>query len=248
MTGLDNVPRRIHFIWFCGGSSFDLTLLQYLSLKSAAYYNPDCKVTLFTDGEPHGPYWDEIKGRIKLERYDSPRKYSYKARIDAPRLNLLYQRGGVYSDLDILFFDNLPDDFFGQKVVVQHDPRPSYIEACFIMSAPEHEVIAEWKKKLVDREATGNTSWAIILDGDDPMIRDRSDVRVLPYNCFCKIFPKKKYIKDLFGRRSLNIEDIVGLHLLQGRSDAPYLFEKYNDRNPDSFFGSYIRHIKQAKL
>lgn len=248
MTGLDNVPRRIHFIWFCGGSSFDLTLLQYLSLKSAAYYNPDCKVTLFTDGEPHGPYWNEIKDRIWLEFYDVPQVYSYKARVDIPRLDLLYQRGGVYSDLDILFFDKIPDELFSEKVVVQHVPRPSYIEACFIMSAPEHESIAEWKKKLVDREANGNTSWAIILDGEDPMIRGRSDVRVLPHNYLCKFFPKESYIKNLFGNASLNTEDMIGLHLLQGRNDAPYLFEKYNDRNPDSFFGSYIRHIKQAKL
>lgn len=117
------VPKIAHFFW--GGSR--LPYLRYLSIKSFMNYNPDWKINLWHPISPAVPTWDtgELKYDILCDDYlpellNLPinkkvidvgivNEMSDVHISDALRLWLLSTIGGLWSDMDILYFKPIND-------------------------------------------------------------------------------------------------------------------------------------------
>ena len=121
-----NSPKILHTYW--GGGH--LTYIRYLTVKTFMKYNPDWTVVLWYPKRPYvgDPAWNYTKGMPKvnethIKNYlpDLMSLPVIKSEIDfeklgfAPsipevhkadfiRINSLYQIGGVWADMDILFF------------------------------------------------------------------------------------------------------------------------------------------------
>jgi hypothetical protein len=95
----------IHFIFF-GYTEFEY--IHYIAILSAIKYNPNAKVNLFYYKESNNKYWNEIKGLCNMI-YTIPPDYAnnkeithYQYKADFLRLEILYNYGGVYLDIDVI--------------------------------------------------------------------------------------------------------------------------------------------------
>ena len=126
------IPKRVYFYW--GGKS--LSFLRYLSIYSFAKYNPNYKIEVFVPttltsnritwnsgeqaqeyvGVDYFPLLKNIPNLILHEAnfYNLNNELSEVHKSDILRLNLLSSRGGVWSDIDILYLDSI-DNIIGNE-------------------------------------------------------------------------------------------------------------------------------------
>lgn len=142
----------IHFIWISLGEELrDLYRLCILS----AVLNTSCKVVLHTD-DPSiqlprvetrvRTFPSEIKGipfnPNETLNYQLGRRVSHLK--DIVRLEILYEEGGIYSDLDVLWLRN-PFFYMDQKVVIGYQSK-SYKFLCnaILFAEPRHPAIKDY--------------------------------------------------------------------------------------------------------
>jgi hypothetical protein len=126
------IPRHFHFIFGLREQTEPFHLVYYLCLESCLQVNRPDRISLYYHYEPHGPYWDLIRGKLELIHVplnEQVAQMSYSERLigdtlryahhaDFIRLEKLWQHGGVYADIDTLFLRPLPDHFFHQSFVI----------------------------------------------------------------------------------------------------------------------------------
>ena len=127
MWHLKNIPKILHTYW--GGGK--LLYLRYLTLESFHYYNPDWEIRFYYPKVTvYGGSWNGVEQKYTIRgddwrpmidptvikmievSWDEPvfKTMSEVHRSDYLRLKLLSEGGGLWADLDILFFrpiDNL---------------------------------------------------------------------------------------------------------------------------------------------
>lgn len=149
----DTTPKIIHFIWMSNGAPFELSLIHYIAIKSAATVNPSYKIILHTDGKPTGLYFDKLKDRIEIN-YVEPINSVYGIEIsrfehksDVLRLNILRKMGGVYLDLDIITLRSF-DSLLTNKAVMGREvhERESVCNAV-VISPKNGYFINQWLKE-----------------------------------------------------------------------------------------------------
>jgi len=94
--------------------------------------------------EPWGPWWDRIKPKLKLRRIEpdqfisnysykdaSLKPYKYAHLEDIARLDILLQEGGIYADIDILFLQPIPKDWFSRQFILGEEKPHAEEHALF---------------------------------------------------------------------------------------------------------------------
>jgi hypothetical protein len=138
------ISRTLHFIWT--GRAFGRG--EYAALLSALW-NTSYEVVLHTDleasGAPHDPFSIEHE-RLTVKKRQFPRSIEgvllREANIsDYVRLEILFEEGGMYSDLDILWLQEVDFDH-AQRLVASWE-NPSYRTASNAWMAMErgHEAV-----------------------------------------------------------------------------------------------------------
>jgi hypothetical protein len=124
-----SVPKICHFYW--GGAN--LVYLRYLTVKTFIKFNPDWDVVLWYPVKPYmGKSWggtghdlinsdlckdylpdlmdlEITKIPVDFEKMNFPGNTAEIHKADYMRIELLKQHGGVWSDLDIIYFKPLTD-------------------------------------------------------------------------------------------------------------------------------------------
>ncbi len=102
------IPNIIHFVYGLIPQTEEFHLYQYLAIESAIKVNKPEKVYFYYNHEPYGYWWDKIKKSIILEKINPPqtifknRLQHYAHQADIIRLQKLYERGGIYLDIDTI--------------------------------------------------------------------------------------------------------------------------------------------------
>lgn len=173
------IPRHFHFVFGLKPQTEPFHVVHYLCLESCIRVNRPERITLYYHHEPHGPWWDRIRGRLELvrvsgrgrapgERYKDEliRSFSYAHEADFIRLEKLIEHGGVYADMDTLFVNPIPDRLFEkdcvlgrEKAVGQGEGRPDEESLCnaLIMAAPGAPFIRRWFEEM---PAAFDGSWS----------------------------------------------------------------------------------------
>ena len=120
---MKNIPRKAHFYW--GGKV--LPYLRYMTLYSFRKYNPEWEVTLFVPERLNeGQTWATYENKeelntadyfsrlsdldVKIQKFDPVKEVGFPENLpeviksDVLRLYLLSTIGGLWCDIDILFF------------------------------------------------------------------------------------------------------------------------------------------------
>lgn len=113
-------PKKIHFVLLQdGGGRYEVPLVYYIAMKSAAVVNSGYEVFLHTNVEPVGLLWEDLKSRVSVESCVAPEEIYGVAierihhKVDVIRLQTLIKHGGIYLDLDTIClkpFDSLLKD------------------------------------------------------------------------------------------------------------------------------------------
>ena len=155
MWSLVNIPKIAHFYW---GAPL-LSYLRYLTVFTFNKYNPDWKIKVYYPKEKYtgGKWWSHQETDVVCEDYfgelskipnvemievdfnslgigDVPEVY----RSDLLRLKLLGTEGGIYSDMDILYFKPLEEAWFNSPInskvntIISYHPTRNHYSIGFL--------------------------------------------------------------------------------------------------------------------
>lgn len=154
------IPKRIFFYW--GGST--MSWMRYMTLYSFRKFNPDWEIVLFLSNDfsqkkwsgyekqdyfeyKGGNYIDKVKdlnikiGEINFKEFDKLNKLNPIYQSDMFRYYELYKNGGIYCDMDVLFFKSI-DNFYceiQQYDTIIHEHKNNYITIGFLGSSKDNE-------------------------------------------------------------------------------------------------------------
>ena len=114
----DNIPNIIHFVFGLKPQNEEFMFAYYLSILSSYIVNKPEKIYFYYHYEPYGKWWDRLKNKIPniiFEKVELPthigkkeiKHFAHKA--DWIRMNKLYERGGIYMDIDTITFKSYKD-------------------------------------------------------------------------------------------------------------------------------------------
>jgi predicted O-methyltransferase YrrM len=146
------IPKIIHLLFFGETEFYNF---HHRCVHSMLQYMPNYEVRIYNSKEPvNNKYWDDIKNqpKVKIIKIDVPQHFDgfelkhFQYKADVVRLEVLYEHGGVYLDLDMIIirpFDevfNSGHSFYISKERAGHD---CLINA-FLASKPKNEFIKLW--------------------------------------------------------------------------------------------------------
>lgn len=174
-----DIPKIFHFVFGLKPQIEPFHLVYYLCLKSCLEVNRPEKVFLYYYYKPYGKYWDLIKSELNLVKVLLPEfveKYSYKDKFiaqfkyahlsDFIRLEKLVEFGGIYADIDTIFVNKLPEEFFKKSFILGSEGKvlcpktklwKDSLCNAFIMSRKDSEFGKLWLENI---EKSFDGSWS----------------------------------------------------------------------------------------
>jgi len=95
-----SIPPILHFIWL--GSS--LPNKAAVAIESWKAHHPGWEIRIWTDEEVASFLWTDSHAKLVFEQAES-----WAEKADVLRLDILYQFGGIYSDVDVLCLRSFHD-------------------------------------------------------------------------------------------------------------------------------------------
>lgn len=148
------IPKLFHFIWFAGGRPFNM--IHYLSIKSAYSLHPGYVLKLHCDAPPPADnFWfQKIKPFITINIITPTKELNghpiqhFQHMADIIRLDVLYQEGGIYADIDNLFLKSIDNfRYIREGLLLSYDrPQKQSVGNHLILSTPKHRIIWEWRQ------------------------------------------------------------------------------------------------------
>jgi hypothetical protein len=206
----------------------------YLCLASCRAVNRPERILFHYHHEPHGPWWDAARPWLELHRvepealvagFDYPdalvRRFSYAHHADFIRLRALIEHGGVYSDMDTLFVNPLPEDLYHKPFVMGRElpvvrapgeaPEDSLCNA-MMMAEPGADFARAW---LADMYRSFDGSWSRHSCTQAAIVRERmpETVHVEPPRTFYKHESTAAGIERLFLGLDTDNEGVCSFHL-----------------------------------
>jgi mannosyltransferase OCH1-like enzyme len=228
-SALSPIPKIIHIIYF---KVRDLEEYNYRCIASMAHHMPGYKILVHNDIEPVGnQWWDKIKSikTVEIHHMDRPSHFDGLAlhhvqyQADVTRLDVLYEQGGVYLDLDMLILQNFEkvfqtgkDFYISCEGPKDENGKVSLINS-FLASKPKNEFIKHWLEGF--KSGLRMENWAyhirdtnrIILE-NNPHFMYKYRIEILDHKHF---FPLLWTDYDAFhNRRKVEFgDDSYGVHL-----------------------------------
>ena len=168
--------RKFHFIFGLREQSEPFHLAHYLCLESCRQLNGPARINFHYRHLPWGSWWDKIAPHLTLRHiekqtagfnpalYQNTREgrvieqagFSYAHEADFLRLQILFEEGGCYADIDTLFVRPYPDRFFAPPFSIGeentfHDDngvlRPSLCNAV-MFAQPGARFVEAWLDRM----------------------------------------------------------------------------------------------------
>lgn len=149
------IPKIIHLLYFGETEFYNF---HHRCVRAMVQYMPDYDIRIYNAKEPVGnKYWDDIKrqARVSIHKINPPvyydgfelKHFQYKA--DVVRLELLYEHGGVYLDLDMLIVKPFHDVFASGHSFYISEEYPNgggsgALINAFLAAKPKNEFIQLW--------------------------------------------------------------------------------------------------------
>jgi predicted O-methyltransferase YrrM len=221
---LNPIPKIIHLLYF-GETNFEN--YHYECIKSIIKNMPNYKVILYNKVEPiNNKYWDDIKKYIEIEKIDVPEEYNgyslhyFQYKADVVRLNVLYEKGGIYLDIDLLIiknFENVINTGYDLYLSEEGEKDGGLINA-FIACKPKNEFIKLWLESF--KTGLRMENWAYhIRDGNKNLLNNNKhynikyNINILESKYFFPFaWPERHKFENI--REYLN-DDIYGIHLFE---------------------------------
>lgn len=247
------IKKDFNFIWF-GGYPHGMPMLHYLSMKSCIIKNNPDSITLVCDQEPHGQYWDELKPLVSVELVEIDPALSLKNNSNRERFRLLQERGGVYSDLDMLFVHQIPDSLFDEEFVAGEFSHLKQGQLCdgFLMAAPGSTFLQAWGESVSQKIEQGANELGDSIAGSfvPGLDFDPADYsyRALSGQAFHSVYPVLSDILRVLERKHVDTRKVYGLHLWEHVLKRRKIDIPKNVEFGRGFFAEYANQIRAARI
>jgi len=148
------IPNIIHFVFVNDEFTEPFLFYHYLAIYSAYLVNKPDKIFFYHKAFPYGENWEKVLEipNLILEEVEIPSKLkekpllNYAHKADVIRLDKLYQRGGVYMDMDTISVRPYKHLLLNQMVMGK---QQNYAGLCnaIMMASPGCEFIKLWKQQ-----------------------------------------------------------------------------------------------------
>jgi len=220
------IPKIIHLIYF---KERDLCSYHWRCIESMLKYMPNYKILIHNDIEPiNNECWNKIKEspnievvkRVRPRQFDGLDIYHVQYQADISRLEILYEYGGIYLDLDVLIIKNFEELFNDNKdfYISREGPgENSGLINSFLAAKPGNEFLKIW----LDNFKTGlrMDSWAYHIRETNKLLIDTNPHYLIKYNIQIMenihFFPIPWTDHDAFENKKEVIfgDDTYGIHL-----------------------------------
>jgi predicted O-methyltransferase YrrM len=240
------IPKLIHLLYF-GETEF--MNFHYECIKSMSMNMPNYNIIIYNKKEPIGNvYWEGVKKlpNILIEKIDVPEEYDgfplsyFQYKADVVRLNVLYEKGGVYLDIDMLViknFDHIINSGKGFYISEEYEKGKGLINA-FIASKPRNGFLKLWLESF--KTGLRMENWAYhIRESNKKLLEDHKHY-MLKYNI--EILESKYFFPFHWSQRDkfINIEenlndDVHCIHLFETILQDVLIDNKYWTRKINKF-------------
>ena len=155
---LNKIPNIQHFIFGLQEQNEPFMFAYYLSVYSASKVNNPDKIYFYYHWEPYGEWWNKLKEipNIELVKVDLPthigehKLYKTAHRADQLRMEVLWEKGGVYMDIDTIsvkpYHYLLENDVVLGKEMDPHRPIQNGICNAVMFSKPNSLFFKTWRE------------------------------------------------------------------------------------------------------
>ena len=233
------MEKYIHFLYYRGDTTPDFRLIYYISIRSFLVTHPNCKVLLHTNLIPDEFtfYWlliDEFPDRFKSVLFNDDHLADLERlnisdithKCDYLRLRILYDLGGIYTDLDNVSLIGFEDAFNHEKPIYCSEVDMHGYFSSISNGYMYHPKGHEWTKRMIDlydnynksEGSAGKDDWVAtsILKPTEIYNRDKSQVLVLPAGLTNPSTWEPKDRRALFMHKDLRFDNAMMLHLDEG--------------------------------
>lgn len=143
------IPNNIHFIFGLKKQTSELMFIHYLAVLSAKIINKPDNIFFYYHYEPYGKWWDKLKTFVELIKVKIPTKWGnepikhYAHAADFIRMNILFNRGGIYMDIDTITVNSY-SKYLNNKFVMGRQTRPDGLCNAIMMSEPKSQFLKIW--------------------------------------------------------------------------------------------------------
>ena len=152
------IPKIIHLLYFGETEFYNF---HHRCIHSMIQYMPEYEVRIYNTREPpaENQYWQDIKShpRVRIHKMDAPQFYDgfelkhFQYKADVARLELLYEHGGVYLDIDMLIVRPFHEVFTsGHSFYISEERQGANgrgsgpLINAFLAAKPKNEFIKFW--------------------------------------------------------------------------------------------------------
>ncbi len=252
------IPNICHFVFGLREQEEDFKFCHYLAVLSASAINKPTRILFHYTFEPSGRWWDLTKSieNLELVHIVAPSYIGNKPlacaqhKADIVRLNVLYQHGGIYLDIDTICVRSW-EDLLDYDIVLGKEEEDSGVSAgicnAVILSSPRSRFLAEWLIRyrheysphgareasavLPLRIATSQPSW-LTLKG--------------PRTFFT---PGRLRCRQIFNGASRVPPELITLHLWGSRSSVDMNAIDgwaWADEHPETLYAQIMQLTRQA--
>lgn len=250
------IPNICHFVFGFKEQDEEFLFCYYLAVYSAFIVNNPDKILFFYHHEPHGPWWEKLKKIpcISLVHIPIPthigkkiiKKTAHKA--DWIRMNVLYQFGGVYLDIDTICVKPWKDLLNEQVVLATQVPIPGICNA-IMMTEPKSEFFKIWLDRYEKpfnpdgwEESSIFLPFEIMMTNFDKVTMKNPDTFFIPhFKETEKIFELPQDIPD--NLISLHLWESYSLKYMKKIKDWSWAYE-----NTDTLYGKMMLNLKRHTI
>ena len=250
-TGL--IPNIIHFVFGLKEQTDDFLFCYYLAIYSAFKVNNPDKIYFYYHYMPKGKWWDKLLEipNLVLEKVDVPTHIGKKEikflahKADKVRMDILYERGGIYMDIDTLSIRPYKHLLNNNVVLGKQRPFQGICNA-IMFTKPKSEFFKIWLDKYEDKfKSNGWNESSIVL----PFTLSKEYphlLKVLEPEAF--FIPSYTETSKIFTGNHDISKELITLHLWE-KASIKYI-EKINDwdwsnQNSNTLYGKMMNTIKK---
>ena len=241
------IPKIFHFIYLFGSNTKQFNINHYISIKSNIIVNKPEAVRIYTNNihSLRSSNWyqrlydefgiTEVFVDEDMCRCPNGVLSPYPThQADVLRLNVMKSIGGIYSDVDSIAINPLPEEWFSTDGAYfcyeNFEEVPESICNGFFLSSPNHqfindclEVYSEYDPELCK---PGTTDWTLYsVQAMWELLKNNpnrySNLNLLQPSDFQPVYLSYPEVEKLFFLRDLDLEDYINksyqLHLWEGR-------------------------------
>ena len=243
----NKIPNIIHYCFGLKPQTEPFLYVYYLSILSATIINKPEKIYFYYHYEPYGKWWDMIKNSLELEHTLLPLKIGAKNinkiahMADIIRINKLYERGGIYFDIDTISYNSY-HSLLDNDCVMGEEGNYGLCNA-IMLSKPKSEFLKLWidqYEKYFKPDGWNEASVLLpkLLADDNPNL-----ITVVGEECFFQ--PTFRYVDDIFkNNRNIN-KNLITLHLWESIS-INYIMtinEEWIKNNSNTLYAKLVNKI-----